>query len=184
MVALETPLCAFGTPAVDFDLEDGSGKRFSLGDVQGEQGTLIMFICNHCPYVRAIIARLVADTVELQKHGIGVCAIMPNDYANYKDDSPARMVEFARAQRFDFPYLVDETQEVARAYGAVCTPDFFGYDKDLGLQYRGRLDSGRLEPPPAGARRELLEAMIDIAAGKGGPQEQSSSMGCSVKWKA
>ena len=142
-----------------------------------------MFICNHCPYVQAIVDRLVRDVRELQAQGIGVAAIMSNDQVAYPEDSFDNMKLFAKEHGFTFPYLLDESQEVARAYGAVCTPDFFGFDAGLGLQYRGRLDASRREAGPADARRELLEAMAQVAATGRGPAEQVPSMGCSIKWK-
>jgi len=183
MAALETPVCDFGWKAVDFELPGVDGRSYTLADVRGRNGTLIVFICNHCPYVRAIVDRLVDDVKALQAEGIGAAAIMSNDTVAYPDDSFDNMAAFAREHGFTFPYLFDESQEVARAYGAVCTPDFFGFDADLGLQYRGRLDESRREPVP-GARRELLEAMTQVARTGQGPAEQIPSMGCSIKWKA
>jgi peroxiredoxin len=182
MAALETPLCDFGWRAPDFRLADPDGRTFALADIRGARGTLVMFICNHCPYVRAVIDRLIADVRALQADGIGAVAIMPNDYQRYPDDAPAKMRGFAAAHSFTFPYLVDETQAVARAYGAVCTPDLFGFDAGLGLQYRGRLDDSGMEPRP-GARRELLEAMRAVATSGRGPAEQVASIGCSIKWR-
>jgi peroxiredoxin len=181
MVLTDTPLCDFGWTAPDFELADPDGRMVSLSAVRGATGTLVMFICNHCPYVRAVAGRLARDARELQELGIGVIAVMPNDYRRYPDDAPAAMREFAARHGFTFPYVVDETQAVARAYGAVCTPDFFGFDRDLGLQYRGRLDESRTEPKP-GARRELFEAMRQIAETGQGPRQQTASMGCSIKW--
>ena len=183
MSAMSTPICDFGWKAVDFSLRGVDGKTYGLQDVRGEKGTLIMFICNHCPYVRAVIDRIVRDVKELQGIGIGAAAIMPNDTERYPADSFENMVAFAQEQSFTFPYLIDPTQEVARAYDAVCTPDFFGFDADLGLQYRGRLDASRATPEP-GARRELFEAMQEVARSGAGPQEQIASMGCSIKWRA
>jgi peroxiredoxin len=183
MVAMETPVCQFGWLAVDFSLPGVDGKTHTLQDVRGSNGTLIMFICNHCPYVKAIVDRLVDDVKALQAKGIGAAAIMPNDTVNYPADSFENMQVFARQHGFTFPYLLDETQEVAKAYGAVCTPDFFGFDADLGLQYRGRLDASKKEAAPE-ARRELLEAMTQVANTGKGPAEQIPSMGCSIKWKA
>jgi Peroxiredoxin len=182
MAALETPVCDFGLKAPDFRLADADGRVYTLGDVRGPRGTLVMFICNHCPYVRAVIDRIVRDVAELAGHGIGSVAIMSNDYARYPDDAPARMRQFAGLHGFAFPYLVDETQDVARRFGAVCTPDFFGYDAGLGLQYRGRLDRSRMQPEP-GAPRELFEAMRQIAATGKGPKAQTPSIGCSIKWR-
>jgi peroxiredoxin len=172
------------TPAPDFWLPATDGKTYALKDVVGEKGTVIVFICNHCPYVKAVIDRLVADARLLLAEGIGFAAICSNDAKDYPEDSFANMKRFAEAHNFPFPYLHDETQAVARAYGAVCTPDFFGYDKDLKLKYRGRLDEGRTAPPPAGARRELVEAMRAIAATGVAPKDQIPSIGCSIKWRA
>jgi peroxiredoxin len=171
------------TPAVDFRLPATDGRTYTLDDVAGEKGTVVVFICNHCPYVKAVINRLVADARVLMAEGIGFAAICSNDANAYPEDSFSNMKSFARAHDFPFPYLHDETQSVARAYGAVCTPDFFGYDADRELTYRGRLDEGRTSPPPAGARRELVEAMRVIATTGVGPTNQMPSMGCSIKWK-
>ena len=183
MPAFTTPICDFGWQAVDFELEGVDGHSYTLQDLRGEKGTLIMFICNHCPYVKAVIGRLVRDVAELQSLGIGAVAIMPNDTEAYPADSFENMKAFAAQNGFTFPYVIDRTQEVARAYDAVCTPDFFGFDADLGLQYRGRLDASRVELVPD-ARRELFEAMQEIAATGRGPSEQIGSMGCSIKWRA
>ncbi len=172
------------TPAPDFRLAGTDGRTYTLADVAGKKGTVIVFICNHCPYVKAVIDRLVADARLLLAEGIGFAAICSNDAKNYPEDSFANMKRFAQAHNFPFPYLHDETQAVARAYGAVCTPDFFGYDKDLKLKYRGRLDEGRTAPPPAGARRELVEAMRAIGTTGAAPADQNPSIGCSIKWKA
>ncbi|MFZ3326885.1 MAG: thioredoxin family protein [Methylocella sp.] len=172
------------TPAPDFWLPATDGKTYALKDVAGEKGTVIVFICNHCPYVKAVIDRLVADARVLMAEGIGFAAICANDATDYPEDSFANMKRFAQAHKLPFPYLHDETQTVARAYGAVCTPDYFGYDKDRRLKYRGRLDEGRTTPPPAGARRELVEAMRSIAATGVAPGDQTPSIGCSIKWKA
>ncbi len=183
MVLLETSLCRFGTPAVDFRLPDVEGKHWSLADCQGEKATLIMFICNHCPYVQAIQTRLVRDTEALLAHGVKSVAIMPNDPADYPEDSLENMRRVAAENRYPFPYLFDATQAVARGYDAVCTPDFFGYNAKLELQYRGRLDASRRDAAPPGARRDLYEAMLQIAATGRGPAEQIASMGCSIKWR-
>ncbi|MGH6800055.1 MAG: thioredoxin family protein [Methylocella sp.] len=172
------------TPAPDFSLPATDGRNYTLKDVAGEKGTVIVFICNHCPYVKAVIDRLVADARLLLAEGIGFAAICSNDAKDYPEDSYANMKRFAQAHKIPFPYLHDESQTVARAYGAVCTPDYFGYDKDLKLKYRGRLDEGRTAPPPAGARRELVEAMRAIAATGVAPENQTPSVGCSIKWKA
>ena len=182
MALTETPICDFGTPAPDFELEGIDGNKWTLTDCAGERGTLVMFICNHCPYVKAIRERLVRDTRELLDYGIKSVAIMPNDYDNYPDDSFENMKQFARDNNFHFPYLIDRTQDIARAYGAVCTPDFFGYDADRRLQYRGRLDASKTEPA-ADTRRDLFEAMKQVAETGQGPADQIPSMGCSIKWR-
>lgn len=183
-MAVETPLCDFGWPAPDFRLPGIDGKLWSLSDIRGPRGTLVMFICNHCPYVQAIVDRLVRDVRDLQALGIGVAAIMSNDTLAYPEDSFDNMKLFAASHGFTFPYLFDESQDVARAYDAVCTPDFFGFDKDLGLQYRGRLDASKRVAGPSDARRELFEAMSQVAETGRGPAEQIASMGCSIKWKS
>jgi len=172
------------TPAIDFRLPATDGRTYTLDDIAGEKGTVIVFICNHCPYVKAVIDRLVADARVLMREGVGFACICSNDAATYPEDSFSNMKQFARAHEFPFPYLHDETQSVARAYGAVCTPDFFGYDRDRKLRYRGRLDEGRTTPPPAGVRRELVEAMRAIAITGLAPPDQIPSVGCSIKWKA
>jgi peroxiredoxin len=183
MVSLETPVCDFGADAIDFSLPGIDGKTWTLQQCKGENGLLVMFICNHCPYVKAIRERLVRDTKELLQYGINSVAIMSNDPAQYEEDSFENMKNVAAEFQFPFPYLIDETQAVAKAYGAVCTPDFFGYNKDLKLQYRGRLDASRKDTAPAEARRDLFEAMVQVAKSGKGPQEQIPSMGCSIKWK-
>ncbi len=182
MVRMETPVCDFGQPAVDFSLPGVDGKVWSLNDCRGEKGLLVMFICNHCPYVKSIRERLVRDTRELQALGINSVAIMANDPSEYPEDSFENMRRVAEEFAFPFAYLIDESQAVAKAYGAVCTPDFFGYNADLELQYRGRLDASRKEAVP-GARRDLFEAMKQVAETGHGPAEQIPSMGCSIKWK-
>jgi peroxiredoxin len=178
-----TPPLTLDTQAPDFRLPATDGKTYTFGDVAGANGTVIVFICNHCPYVKAVIDRLVADARELMAQGIGFAAICSNDAASYPEDSFDNMRRFAKAHAFPFPYLHDETQTVARAYDAVCTPDFFGYNAQRKLKYRGRLDEGRTTPPPAGAKRELLEAMQAVAATGSAPTPQNASMGCSIKWK-
>ncbi len=175
---------ALGALATDFRLPATDGRTYALKDVTGEKGTVIVFICNHCPYVKAVINRLVADARVLMGEGVGFAAICSNDAASYPEDSFANMREFAKRRDFPFPYLHDESQDIARAYGAVCTPDFFGFDRDLKLKYRGRLDEGHTTPPPPGARRELVEAMRAIAANGATPADQVPSIGCSIKWKA
>ena len=175
---------ALGAAAPDFALPATDDRAYALKDVAGKKGTVIVFICNHCPYVQAVIDRLAADARVLLAEGIGFAAICSNDAKNYPEDSFENMKRFAKTHALPFPYLHDETQKIARAYGAVCTPDFFGYGKDLKLKYRGRLDEGRTSPPPKGARRELVEAMRMIAATGEAPKEQIPSIGCSIKWKA
>ena len=185
MALMHTPVCDFGQAAHDFSLPDPDGRTWTLSDCRGENGTLVMFICNHCPYVKAIGEQLVDDTRALLGHGVRSVAIMPNDYRSYPEDAPDEMRKLSKVLGFSFPYLIDESQAVARAYGAVCTPDFFGYDKDLKLQYRGRLDSTTpVRPAPPGSRRELLEAMIRVAETGHGPEDQIASQGCSIKWRA
>jgi peroxiredoxin len=182
-MAAETPVCNFGEPARPFDLPGTDGKRYTLDDVRGPKGTVVMFICNHCPYVKAVLDRIIRDANDLKEHGIGVVAINANDPAAYPDDSFDNMKRLANARQLPFPYLFDESQEVARAYDAVCTPDFFGYNADLELQYRGRLDASKTTPVP-GAIRELYEAMVQVAETGRGPEQQIPSMGCSIKWKS
>jgi len=183
MVLLQTPVCDFGRPAPDFALPGVDGKVQTLAECRGPKGLLVMFICNHCPYVKGSIERILRDARDLQSLGVGCVAIMSNDPTDYPEDSFENMQRVARSLDFPFPYLLDETQEVARAYGAVCTPDFFGYNADLGLQYRGRIDAGG-KTPVAGARRDLFEAMKQVATTGEGPEEQIPSMGCSIKWRA
>lgn len=183
-MAVSPPVCDFGRKAPAFTLPGTDGRDWSLEDIRGPKGALVMFLCNHCPYVQAVIDRIVRDARDLQALGIGVAAISSNDATEYPEDSFANMASEARRHGFTFPYLYDERQEIAKAYGAVCTPDFFGYDAGLGLQYRGRLDaSGRLPAAPD-VRRELYEAMALVARTGRGPADQVASMGCSIKWKA
>lgn len=179
---LDTPLCDFGWQAPDFTLADPDGKSFTMSDHFGDKGLLIAFICNHCPYVQAIGERLAQDADDLMAQGINVLAVMSNDYHNLAADSPPNMKKFAAHYGFNFPYLVDETQEVGKAYGAVCTPDFFGLNAKGELQYRGRLDSAGMGDP-TGRTRELVDAMMQIAKTGEGPKEQLPSMGCSIKWR-
>ena len=181
MALIETPICDFGKKADNFQLKSTENKIISLNDVKGENGTLIMFICNHCPYVLAVIKDIVKDCKELEKDGIKSVAIMSNDPNEYEEDSFENMIQFAKDHEFNFPYVVDKTQDIAKKYGAVCTPDFFGYNSDLGLQYRGRLDESRKETI-ADAKRDLFEAMKEVAISGNGPDAQISSMGCSIKW--
>ncbi len=183
MVTLETPICDFGKPAVDFQLLGVDGKTWTLKDCMGEKGLLVMFICNHCPYVKAVKERIVRDTNELKALGINSVAIMSNDFVNYPDDSFENMKLWSDELNFSFPYLLDETQEVAKSYGAICTPDFFGYNASFELQYRGRLDSSRREITPDNTPRDLFEAMKLVAETGEAPREQLSSIGCSIKWK-
>ena len=177
------PPCDFGAPAPRFALPDPSGREYSLEDCAGSNGTLVMFICNHCPYVQAILGKMARDTADLLQHGISSIAIMPNDVIRYPADSPPRMAALAEQAGFTFPYLFDETQDVARSYGAVCTPDFFGYNADFELQYRGRLDASTSRAAPDQAPRELYDAMVQIARTGRGPNAQNSSQGCSIKWR-
>lgn len=183
-MAVFAPVCDFGWKAPDFRLPATDGRTLSLADIAGPKGTLIIFICNHCPYVQAVIDRIVRDARDLMAEGIGVAAISSNDVESYPQDSFENMAAEAKRHGFPFPYLHDETQEVARAYDAACTPDFFGFDAGLGLQYRGRLDASGRNPAPPDARRELYEAMRQVAETGHGPVEQVPSMGCSIKWKA
>jgi peroxiredoxin len=182
-MAASTPICDFGWKAVDFALPGLDGKTVRLGDVRGPNGTLIMFICNHCPYVKAIAGRLVEECKALSALGIGIAAIMPNDTQAYPEDDLPGMQAFAVKHGFFFPYLIDRSQETARAYGAVCTPDFFGFNADLELQYRGRLDESRTTLVPE-ARRDLFLAMKQVSETGRGPADQIPSMGCSVKWRS
>jgi len=182
-MAAAAPVCDFGRPAPDFALEGVDGRVWTLADVRGPKGTVVMFICNHCPYVTSAIGRIVRDAAALEAHGVRSVAIMPNDTDAYPADGFDRMKEFAAAHRFPFPYLIDRTQAVARAYDAVCTPDFFGYDAGLGLQYRGRLDAAKAAPVEGDTPRELFDAMVGVARTGHGPARQVPSMGCSIKWR-
>ncbi len=184
MVSLQPPVCEFGKPAVDFSLPGVDGKTWTLEEARGPNGLLVMFICNHCPYVKSIRDRLVRDTTDLMKLGVNSIAIMSNDPKEYAEDSFDNMKKVAREYGFPFPYVMDKTQETAKAYGAVCTPDFFGYNNKLELQYRGRLDASRKEAAPQDARRDLYEAMKQVAETGQGPEQQIASMGCSIKWKS
>lgn len=182
MVRTETPVCDFGLAAPDFRLPGVDGRTYTLADVRGPSGLLVMFICNHCPYVQSVRDRILRDARELKVHGIHSVAIMSNDPGDYPEDSFDNMKKIAAELQFPFPYLYDESQEVAKKYGAVCTPDFFGYNRDLKLQYRGRLDESRKEAVP-NARRDLFEAMKQVAVTGEGPRKQIPGMGCSIKWK-
>jgi len=183
MALTETPVCDFGQGAIDFSLTGTDGKPWTLEDCRGENGTLVMFICNHCPYVKAIQERLARDTKVLKERGVNTVAIMSNDPSEYAEDSFENMQKIAKDFDFSFPYLLDETQQVAKDFGAVCTPDFFGYNADLKLQYRGRFDASRKETAAEDVRRDLLESMTEVAETGKGPAEQIPSMGCSIKWK-
>jgi peroxiredoxin len=183
-MATAPKVCDFGWPAPAFTLPATDGRTCALADIRGETGTLIMFICNHCPYVLAVIDRIVRDAGDLQALGVGVAAICSNDARAYPADSFENMQRMAEDLDFPFPYLHDAGQEVARAYGAACTPDFFGFNARLGLQYRGRLDASRAQAGPADLRRDLFEAMSQIARTGQGPRDQIPSVGCSIKWRA
>ena len=184
MVSLETPVCEFDQAIVDFSLPGVDGKVWTPELARGENGLLVMFICNHCPYVKSIRERIVRDTKELMTFGVNTIAIMSNDPAEYEEDSFENMQAVAAEYGFPFPYLIDETQDVAKAYGAVCTPDFFGYNDAMALQYRGRLDESRKETAADDVKRDLFEAMKQVAQTGHGPEQQIPSMGCSIKWKA
>lgn len=183
MALLHTPQKQENFYAPDFSLKNIDGRTLNLADIKGENGTLVMFICNHCPYVKGIMDRLPQTAKALQENGVGVAAIMANDTINYPDDSFENMQKFAKAHNFTFPYLIDETQKTAKTYGAVCTPDFFGFDRNGVLQYRGRLDDAGKNPAVKTTVPELLNAMTQIAATGRGPAQQTSSMGCSIKWR-
>ena len=183
MSLTKTPICDFGRKAEDFKLKSTNSKIISLQDIRGENGTLIMFICNHCPYVKAVISDIVNDCKTLKSLGINSLAICSNDVDNYPEDSFEKMVEFSDKYSFDFPYLHDDKQVIATKYGAVCTPDFFGYNKDLELQYRGRIRELRDLKPIRGGESDLLQAMKQISKTQKGPKDQIPSMGCNIKWK-
>ena len=180
---IKTPICDFGQKAFNFELKSTDNKLISLNDTKGENGTLIMFICNHCPYVKAVTKDIVEDCNDLQKIGINTVAICANDSQNYPEDSFEKMIEFAKINHFSFPYLSDETQEIAKIYEAVCTPDFFGYNKNLELQYRGRLRELKNLIPVRDGESDLKKAMTQIAETGIGPKNQIPSAGCSIKWK-
>tara|TARA_X000000368_G_scaffold343279_1_gene281896 strand:+ start:247 stop:804 length:558 start_codon:yes stop_codon:yes gene_type:complete len=182
MALTKTPICDFGKKAEIFELNSTENKVISLNDIKGENGTLIMFICNHCPYVKAVIEEIVQDCKKLKTNGINSLAISSNDVKNYPEDSFDNMIKFSRDHNFNFPYLFDETQEVAKKYGAVCTPDFFGYNKNLELQYRGRIRELKDLKPIGGSDSDLFNAMKQIAETGNGPKEQIPSMGCNIKW--
>ena len=182
MSLTKTPICDFGKKADHFELKSTENKIISLNDVKGEKGTLIMFICNHCPYVKAVIEEVVSDSKELEKDGIKSVAVMSNDTVNYPDDSFEKMIKFSNDNEFSFPYLIDETQEIAKKYDAVCTPDFFGYNGNLELQYRGRIRELKNLEPVKDGESDLLKAMKMIAKTSQGPKDQLPSMGCNIKW--
>jgi len=179
----QTPICDFGKKAISFKLKSTDGNIVTLKDLKGKNGTLIMFICNHCPYVKAITKDIVNDCNELKKKGINSIAISSNDTVNYPEDSFENMIKFSKENKFNFPYLIDETQEIAKAYDAVCTPDFFGYNKNLELQYRGRSRKLKNLIPVRDDESDLLRAMKQIAKTNKGPKDQIPSAGCSIKWK-
>lgn len=183
MAALNPPVCDFNWPAQSFALPATDGKTYKLEDIAGENGTLVMFICNHCPFVLAILDKIMRDADELKAHGIGVAAICSNDAEAYPADSFENMQLLAEKHDFPFPYLHDQDQLVAKGYDAICTPDFFGFNRELGLQYRGRLDASRMNAAAEGLERDLFEAMKQIAQTGTGPADQLSSIGCSIKWK-
>ena len=182
MSLTKTPICNFGEKAKDFNLKSVENKQISLNDIKGKNGTLIMFICNHCPYVKAVIKDLVDDVKFLDKLDIKSVAIMSNDVKNYPEDSFENMISFSKVNDFSFPYLIDETQDIAKKYGAVCTPDFFGFNKSLELQYRGRFRELKDLKPIKTGDSDLKEAMKLIAETGNGPKNQIPSMGCNIKW--
>lgn len=182
-MAAVPPVCDFGWKGIDAILPGTDGNEHQLSEMVGPGGLIVAFICNHCPYVKAVIGRIVRDANDLRAHGVGFVAINSNDATAYPEDSFERMKEFARAHRMSFPYLHDENQSIARAYGAACTPDFFGFNANMRLQYRGRLDASRREEGPLDLRRDLYEAMVGIARSGEGPRDQIASIGCSIKWK-
>ena len=182
MALTKTPICDFGKKADHFELKSIENKMITLNDVKGENGTLIMFICNHCPYVKAVIDNIVEDCKNLESHGIKSVAVCSNDVKNYPEDSFENMIKFSKNHNFNFPYLFDETQEIAKKYGAVCTPDFFGYNQNLELQYRGRIRELKELKPVRSGTSDLMNAMKMIAEAGKGPKDQIPSMGCNIKW--
>ena len=182
MTLTKTPICDFGKKAENFELKSTENKIITLNDAKGQNGTLIMFICNHCPYVKAVIEDIVNNCKTLENDGIRSIAIMSNDTKNYPEDSFNNMIKFAKNNKFNFPYLIDETQETAKKYDAVCTPDFFGYNKNLELQYRGRIKELKDLKPVASGDSDLYKAMKQIAETGNGPKDQIPSMGCNIKW--
>lgn len=177
------PVCDFNQDARAFKLKGVDGKMYEFDDIKGSKGTLVMFICNHCPYVIAVLDRIVRDADELSEYGVGVVAICSNDSKTHPDDSYENMQIFSKKNAFSFPYLHDEDQSIAKAYDAVCTPDFFGYNANAKLQYRGRLDASRKEAGPEDLKRDLFDAMAQISKTGIGPVDQIPSMGCSIKWR-
>jgi len=182
MALTETPICNFGEKAKKFNLTSTENKKISLEDIKGKNGTLIMFICNHCPYVKAVINDIVSDCNNLLREGIKSVAIMSNDQKNYPEDSFENMIDFSKKNKFNFPYLLDQNQEIARSYNAVCTPDFFGYNSNLELQYRGRIRELKNLKPIRNLESDLIKAMRLIGSTGKGPKIQIPSMGCSIKW--
>jgi len=182
MTLTKTPICDFGKKADFFELKSIENKLISLNDIKGKNGTLIMFICNHCPYVKAVIDDIIDDCKNLEKEEIKSVAIMSNDQKNYPEDSFENMISFSRKYKFNFPYLVDETQKIAKTYGAVCTPDFFGYNANMELQYRGRIRELKDLKPVRNDNSDLIKAMKLIVKTGKGPENQIPSMGCSIKW--
>ena len=182
MALTKTPICDFGKKAENFELNSTGNKKISLNDVKGENGTLVMFICNHCPYVKAVIKDIVEDCKKLETNGVKSVAICSNDVKNYPEDSFENMIKFSKEHNFNFPYLIDETQDIAKNFGAVCTPDFFGYNKNLELQYRGRIRELKDLKPVTSGDSELYKAMKQIAETGKGPNNQIPSMGCNIKW--
>ena len=182
MTLTKTPICDFGKKAENFQLKSTDNKIISLNDIKGKNGTLIMFICNHCPYVKAVIEDIVNDTNALKKEGINSVAIMSNDTKNYSEDSFENMIKFSNEHKFNFPYLIDKNQEIAKKYNAVCTPDFFGYNTKLELQYRGRMRELRDLKKISSGESDLKKAMDLISTTGNGPKNQFPSMGCSIKW--
>ena len=182
MTLTKTPICNFGEKAKNFNLLSTNNTKISLNEISGKNGTLIMFICNHCPYVKAIIKDLVEDVKYLENLGIKSVAIMSNDIKNYPEDSFENMISFSKLHNFSFPYLIDETQKVAKEYGAVCTPDFFGYNKNLELQYRGRIRELKDLKPVRKGDSDLRNAMESVVKSGTGPKKQIPSMGCNIKW--
>ena len=182
MALTKTPICDFGKKAENFELNSTENKIISLNEIKGENGTLVMFICNHCPYVKAVIKEIVEDCNKLRSLGVKAVAISSNDVKNYPEDSFDNMIKFSKNNSFNFPYLFDETQKIAKNYGAVCTPDFFGYNKDLELQYRGRIRELKELKPVGSVESDLFKAMKQISETGNGPKDQIPSMGCNIKW--